>query len=189
MRTAAFPLLFCVTSAILPRSLSAQQSTEFAVDIALAIGSGTSGGESYRDQLRGGVRLAAGVRKWKSSRIGFFGELAMEEIASVKGDAFRICNPDGPCHYPFPQFSGPSITAGVINRSPDRRVEMRLGGGAGTYLVDGARLGAVVATADLTSFAWKRVGILGGVRAVVVPHYRERGHLAVPMLTGGIRVR
>ena len=75
-----------------------------------------------------------------------------------------------------------------VQLHPRQEWEIRGGVGGAAYRVDGLRVGGALAQLDVALFPARRIGIVGGVRAVVVPRYRKDQLSTFPWLLG-LRVR
>ena len=100
-----------------------------------------------------------------------------------------VCYPStrGGCIPPYPELAGPEIVVGLMLH-PGQKLEIRGGVGGAAYRADGLRVGGALAQLDVALFPARRIGIVGGVRAVVVPRYRKDQLSTFPWLLG-LRVR
>lgn len=167
-------------------AVGAQSRPSLAAE--LTFGGGTGRGGEFRDRGNGGARLAMSVRGSCVKRVAPYAELAMDWLSLAMGhDA--VCYPSsrGGCIKTYPQFAGPELTAGVIVRPVDQ-MEIRAGVGGGAYQADGPRVGGVLGQLDAAIFPVRRVGVVAGVRVVVLPRYQGE-RLGTNPWSIGIRVR
>lgn len=166
--------------------LAAQGRTTLAVDATLGAGFG-KGGEFYDRQLTG-ARVAVSVRRSSRTRVGFFGDLAIDALSIASAHA-AVCYPStrGGCLDSYPELFGSTVAVGLITQTTDR-IEARLGVGGGTFIADGTRVGAAVTQADVSFFPVSHLGVIAGARWIVVPRYRE-DRLSVLPWSIGLRFR
>ena len=174
--------VFACGLALRPERAVAQGRTTIAVDATLGAGFG-KGGEFY-DRSLTGARIAASLRRSSPTRLGFFGELAMDALSLTK-DHLAVCypNPRGGCLASYPELWGPTVTGGLIAQ-PTGRIEARLGVGGGAFMSEGTRVGAAVSQADITLFPVRHIGVIAGARWVVVPRYRGDKLSVLPWAIG-----
>ncbi len=179
-------VLVSVVSMLTVSTASAQSQRSFAFDATLGIGHGHGGEFRFRDI--GGPRLAASVRTGPQRRVGAFAELAMDWISLTMGHTL-VCYPStrGGCIPAYPELAGPELVVGLMLH-PGQKWEIRGGVGGAAYRVDGLRVGGALAQLDVALLPARRIGIVGGVRAVVVPRYRKDQLSTFPWLLG-LRVR
>ena len=96
-------------------------------------------------------------------------------------------SPGNGCRPLYPDVTGPSSSV-VLVYAPTARIETRIGGGSGAYSVEGTRVGAVVGQVDAAVLPTSHVGVVVGVRALVIPRYQHDRLSAFPVLVG-LRVR
>lgn len=178
--------LASVASVFTASTASAQVHRSFAFDATLGIGHGYGG--EFLDRSIEGPRLAASVRTGPQRRVGAFAELAFDWISQTMGrPAVCIESTSGGCMPWYPELAGPEIVVGLM-LEPHERVEIRGGVGAAAYRAHGVRVGGALAQLDVALFPARRIGIVGGIRAVVVPRYRKEQLSTFPWLIG-LRVR
>ncbi len=165
---------------------AAQGQTTLAVDATLGAGTGNGGEFFDRDLI--GVRLAASLRRSGPTRVGFFGEIALDALSLTSAHA-AVCypNPRGGCLDSYPELWGPTLTGGLLIRSTDQ-IEARLGVGGGAFVADGTRVGAAVIQADVAFFPVRHIGAIAGARWVAVPRYRG-DRLSILPWAIGLRLR
>lgn len=172
------------TTAVTSRASAAQTRTSIAVDAALGGGFG-KGGEFFDRQIAG-ARFGVGIRTLRSSHFGLFAEGSMDWLAWSMGH-YAVCyrNPRGGCLDPYPEFSGPTLVAGVVAARPDGRFEARAGlGGAAYGAAEGPRVGAAIGQLDAAAFPLRHVGLVLGARWIVIPRYRGDRLSVVPWMFG-----
>ena len=164
-----------------PERTAAQGRTTMAVDATVGAGFG-KGGEFYgRNQQSG--RIAVSVRRSRQTRVGFFGEAALDAVLP-SGDLL-VCyrSPRGGCLQRFPDFWGPTLTGGLIAQPIDR-FEARLGVGGGAFSAGGTRVGAAMSQLDMAFFPVSHIGLIAGTRWIVVPRYRGDKLSVLPWAIG-----
>ena len=165
-----------------PARAPAQGRTTIAVDATLGTGFG-KGGEFFDRNLTGG-RVAASVRHFSPTRLGLFGEVALDALSLSSGHS-AVCysNPRGGCLDSYPELWGPTVTGGLVAQLTDR-IEMRFGVGAGAYAATGTRVGAALSQFDLSLFPVAHIGLIAGARWIVVPRYRGDRLSVLPWAIG-----
>lgn len=165
---------------------SAQGRPSFALEAT--IGGSRGRGGDYEDRTLGGARIAASVRTNQQRHVGVFAEVAMDWIALSMGHdlSCRISSTGG-CVPIYPELFGPELLVGVLLRAaPDAEVRAGIGGAA--YTAGGVTVGGAVAQLDGAIFPARHFGLVGGVRAIVVPRYRHDRLSTFPWFIG-VRIR
>jgi len=168
--------------ALAPKPSAAQAPMTVAVDATFGAGVG-KGGEFF-DRTLPGARIAASIRRSGSTRVGFFGEVAMDWISIASGHA-AVCyrSPRGGCLDSYPEFAGPTAVVGLIAQ-PIHLLELRLGVGGAAYTADGTRVAAALSQFDAALFPVTHVGLVAGARWIVVPRYRGDRLSVLPWMAG-----
>jgi hypothetical protein len=175
-----------------PKCAAAQGRTTVAVDATVGAGFG-KGGE-YFDRSLGNARIAASLRPSSSTRLGFFGEFAIDAPSMQLSGRPAVCyfSARGGCLGSYPELLGSTVTGGLIAQHANR-IEARLGVGGGVFIVDptglrGVRVGAAVSQADVTLFPVAHIGLIAGARWIAVPRYHG-DRLAILPWALGVRFR
>jgi hypothetical protein len=124
------------------------------------------------------------VRYRKPHTFGFFGEVAGDALDAAS-DHLTHCPPDprGGCLRWYPRFLGVSGSVGLIAQ-PNPETELRAAVGGGSYRANGTAVGAVVGQFDGAVFPFRHLGLVAGVRAVVVPRFRHERLWMIPWMFG-----
>ncbi|MEQ1689770.1 MAG: hypothetical protein ABMA00_00685 [Gemmatimonas sp.] len=167
-------------------SAGAQQRIRLTLDATVGAGFG-KGGE-YRSRSIGGARVAVSTRFQSATGWNPFGELSLDglSLGLIRGVGCQL-NARGACVKPYPELIGATAVLGVATTLASR-VDLRFGVGAGAYTADGTHAGAAIAQTDITAYAFDTVGLVAGVRWVVVPQYRGDRLTILPWMIG-LRVR
>jgi hypothetical protein len=174
--------------ALAPERAAAQQRTTIAVDATLGAAVG-KGGEFF-DRNLGSARVAVSLRRAGPTRLGFWGELAID-APSIHGygePAVCYFSPSGGCLGSYPELLGTTVTGGVIAQRANR-IEARLGVGGGVFIADptglrGAGVWGTVSQADVAFFPATHVGLIAGARWVAVPRYNGARLSILPWAIG-----
>jgi hypothetical protein len=177
--------LIVVLLASLPLAAWAQTPSPYSAAITWSAGEGKGGSYYERDMF--GIRVGVSARHWLSAKVGVVAEVAGETL-SMNGSIVDICypNPAGGCGERYPHSSGGTGTVGLI-LAPSSNLEMRVSAGGGVY-TKGSRAAALVGDADVVAFAGSHVGIVVGMRGILLPDYRGDRLSEVPF-TFRLRVR
>lgn len=176
--------LVATVALLVPSTGTAQARARLAFDAGFGFSYG-HGGEFHNRDV-GNARLALGIRG--DSRFSPYADLAMDWIAISKGDDLLCApNPRGGCKSDFPEFSGPSLSGGVIAR-PRKWVELRGGIGIAAYAAGGSRVGAALSSVDGALFPLDRLGVVVGTRLIIVPRYHHDRLWSNPWMVG-VRIR
>ena len=178
-------LLAVIVLASLSLEVWAQTPSPYSAAITWTAGDGKGG--DYYERSMFGIRMGVSARHWLSANVGVVAELAGETL-SMNGSHTDICilNSTGGCKDRYPHFSGGTGTVGLIV-APSSEVEMRVSAGGGVY-TKGSRAAALVGDADVVAFVGSHVGIVVGMRGILLPDYRGDRLWEVPF-TIGVRVR
>lgn len=186
MRSAVLTFVLAVVASLPSERLAAQGAVSVAFEAT--VGGGNGRGGEFRDRGIAGARLALSLRAPLERSVALYGEIAMEWLALGMGhDASCIFSSRGGCLQPFPELAGPSAVFGIMAR-PRRRWEFRAGLGVAAYGADGTRVGGVTGQLDAALFPFQRVGMVVGVRPMVVPRFRG-DQLSILPFAVGLRVR
>ncbi len=168
---------------------AAAQSFRLQPSLELSMGDAFGSGGVYRYRhLDGGARIAVGLRVVRPQSVGGFVEIAGDALDL--GAAYTTdCppSPRGGCLRPYPAFFGVSGVAGVIG-TPSTEFEWRAAIGGGAYGAGGTRVGAVVTHVDVAGYPFAHLGLVAGVRAIVIPSYRHDRLWMIPWMLG-VRIR
>jgi hypothetical protein len=172
--------------ALTPVRSVAQARNTIAVDLTAGPGYG-SGGEFF-DRNLSGARVAASVRGSAQGRIGYFGEVAMDWLSITQGHAaVGYISSRGGFKDSYPEFMGPTGVVGIVAGGTSR-FEGRLGVGGAAYDGNGTRVGAILSQVDAALFPVAHVGLVAGVRWIVVPRFRGDRLQIIPWMIG-LRLR
>lgn len=180
--------LFAGGLVLTPDLAYGQSRTSLAFDATVGAAQGRGGEFRDRDLLSG--RVSVSVSRSVATNLGFFGELSMDVLGVPLGHhADCALSPRGGCLSEFPEFSGPAALVGVGGESWNRRLQWRVGGGAGAYADrEKTRVGALISHVDGAILPTSHLGVILGARWVAVPRFRS-DRLSLLQWSFGVRIR
>ena len=178
-----------VAVALLAGLASTATAQRFSWNADDTVGSGTGRGGEFVDRGLEGGRVAASARFKGAGSVGAFSEVALDLLNLQGGHKLScIAGRTSACLPWYPEFSGPVAVIGAFAQ-PWSRTELRAGVGGGAYEPgNGPRVGAFVAQVDGAVFPIHHVGLVLGVRHILVPSYRHERLTITPWMVG-LRVR
>ena len=186
-----FTLVLGSAFGIAAHSASAQVARRWSADATL--GAAAVEGGKFFTSGKATVHLSAAGRLLQRGRLSTDVEVGYDWLGRfglLGTNPDQQCVVDSPgsgCRPPYPDVAGPSASV-VLVYAPTARIETRIGGGGGAYSVEGTRVGAVVGQVDAAVLPTSHVGVVVGVRALVIPRYQHDRLAAFPVLVG-LRVR
>ena len=185
-RMKKFLVILCALSRGLPPPASAQSVSPLAIQ---GTGGNVTGhGGDYRERVQPVVQLRASVRFLRRAHVA--GVVGVEWDSHPVFQALKlICvvRADGSCIPQYPWLSGVNASLGVI-AAPHARIELGAGIGPGSYADGRTRVGAIAAHLEGAAFPFQHVGLMIGVRRVVLPNYYG-GSLSLSSTVYGLRLR
>jgi hypothetical protein len=177
--------LFIALIIALPGVARAQS---FAVDASINPGTGRGGEFKNYDALS--WRVAASLTGRLTPRMGLFVELAADPMSLLDAEkADCVPSSRGGCAPTFPDLvSGYGLVGVESGRQTASRFEVRAGLGGGMVSANHTRAGVVVAQADAGLFATQHVGLVLGLRALMIPKF-DGDRLTVRSALVGLRIR
>lgn len=179
-------VVVCLVSAVLPLQASGQAVLPLALQGTG--GNATGRGGDYGDRVQPMVQLRASVRLLRRAHVAAVVGVEWEGHPVFQALYLNCATrPDGSCIPTYPWLNGVNASIGVI-ATPHARIELGAGLGPGSYTDGRRRVGAFAAHVEAAAFPLQHIGLMVGVRRVVLPAY-VGNTLSLSSTVFGLRLR